>query len=107
MHPQPQPGVPSHVHLEDVGAALSKFTDRVFRVLLRWLDRVFVDHPVPAAGQRERKEWNHGRAGADRQRRKRRRRRRRTPEEIHINRIGAGHVLVDQYADALALGQEP
>ena len=94
------------MHLEDVGAALSEFADRVLGILARRLDRVFVDHPIPAAGQGERKERNHRCAGANGQRRKRRRRRRRPPEKVHIDRIGARHVLVDQYADALALGQQ-
>ena len=65
MHPEPQLGVPSHVHLEDACAALSEFTDRVLRFLLWRLDRVFVNHPIPAAGQGKRKEWNHRCAGAD------------------------------------------
>ena len=49
--------------LEHVGAALRELADRVGIVGARWIYRVLVDHPKPAARQRQREHRHHRRAG--------------------------------------------
>ena len=90
------------VHLEHVGAPLRELVDAVRRVRRRRLDRVLVDHPVAAAAERQREQRHDRRAGAQRQRRDGRRRRGRPIEEVHVDRVAALDVLIDQDADALA-----
>src|SRR3954467_8350018 len=53
VHPQPQLGIPPHIHLEHVGASLREFPDRLRRVVTRGLDWVVVDEPIPSALDRK------------------------------------------------------
>ena len=91
-------GMAADVHLEHVGAALRELANRHRAVGARRLDRMLVNHPVAAAGERQREHRHDRRAGAQRQRGDRRRRRRRPLEEIDVDRIAAHDVLIDQHA---------
>ena len=67
--------------------------------VVRRIDGMLVDEPVPSARQRQGKHRNHRRARAQRERRQRRRRRGGPPEEVHVDGVGRVQMLIDQHRD--------
>src|SRR6185369_2910950 len=93
VHPQPECGMPPHVHLEHVGAALREVANGIRRIGSRRIDGMLVDETVASSRQRQREDRYDRCPCTQCERGKRRRGRRGTTKKIDVDGVGCMQML--------------